>query len=135
MRRLFSLSRVSRTRFCTWLRADLRVFRARRRVGSRVSRVVVSFVSHSVTCHHTSFVWVARCSRALFARVALAVSVFVRVSGPCVTRVLLRAWSCVVRACHTCCFTYVSRRLRVVINCFSLIKTRVNNVNSLGHIF
>jgi hypothetical protein len=126
---------MSRTRFCTWLRADPCVVRARRRVGSRVSRDVVRFVSHSVTCCHTSFVWVTRCSRTLFARVALAVSVFVRVSVPCVTRVLLRAWSRVVRACRTCCFTCVARRLHVVINCFSLIKTHVNNVNSSGHIF
>jgi hypothetical protein len=107
MRRLFSLSRVSSARFCTWLRADLRVVRSRRRVGSRVSRDVVRFVSHSVTCRHTSFTWVARCSRTLFQRVALAVSVFVRVSGPCTTRVLLRAWSRIVRACRTCCFTCV----------------------------
>jgi hypothetical protein len=126
---------VSRARFCTWLRVDPYVVRARRRVGSRVSRDVVRFVSHSVTCCHTSFVWVARCSCALFACVALAVSVFVRVSGPCVTRVLLRVWSHVVRACRTCCFTCVARRLRVVINCFSLIKTHVNNVNSSDHIF
>jgi hypothetical protein len=61
MRRLFSLSHMSRAWFCTWLRADPRVVHAHRRVGSRVSRDVVHFVSHSVTCRHTSFAWVARC--------------------------------------------------------------------------
>ena len=52
--------------------ARSQVVRARRRVGSRD---IVRFVSHSVTCRHASFAWVARCSRALFARVALVVNV------------------------------------------------------------
>jgi hypothetical protein len=64
-----------------------------------------------------------------------------------VCRALSCALFCVCRACysrallHVVCvrrrvtITCVARRLRVIINCFSLINTHVNDVNTSYHIF
>jgi hypothetical protein len=83
-------------------------------------------VSHSVACCHASFAWVACCSRAPFARVALAVLVLfacpVRALFAC-CRVrchasfarVAHAVSCVLRTTLLC----VVRGPRAISNCFA----------------
>jgi hypothetical protein len=80
----------------------------------------------------------------MFARVALAVDVFVCMSGPCVTRVLLRTWSHVVHVSHVlfhmcrtrrflacrAAFVHIARCPRAIVGC-SLIITHVGLISYL----
>jgi hypothetical protein len=78
---------------------------ARSRVDLRVSRAVMCIVSHAAVLFRA-------CRRVSFVSVART-----------------------VRTRRRALFACATRRLRVIINCFSLINTHVNNVNSSGHIF
>jgi hypothetical protein len=113
----------------TVVRVVLRVVYAVRAPFACVTRVVSCDVARIV---RVSFVWVTRCSRALFTRMAIVVVVLfvplVYALFACCACVVRVPWCYVTRISHV---DHVSRAVSARENkLFSLISTHVNNVNS-----